>query len=372
MHRAFLSILALIAVFAGGAAPVQATGIGIKATPEEMLPFEAEAKVPSVPPTLCFQTIAQKGSKLQFKIQMPPETPWLSTDFPVVEGKTLLEMETPMPDTGKWSVSPMLPIRGDYSIPVNTYEGSNSIRTAKLQLHVNENPSKYWNFAGVAALLVITGLSAGWVIGGKQHVNPGQLVPKKVEALLNAAVLVAICSMLILAVAAEMNIHQSCAHNMVEGEADVKVAHDANYRLTVSGDRDTAVGDLSSFNIQALDLRTMKPAQGLPIKVNVEQLEEHFPVLSFTAITDEAGKVSWKQSFFDGAPHRVEAQIGRSIIPGLRSWITVSVEAIHPSLYRRLTTFSYMIIFLLFGLICGLIAKDRNSSKSLDTQSLSG
>jgi hypothetical protein len=356
----FAAILS-ISVFAIFICKVQATGIGIKTTPQEMLPFEAEATVRPLPPTLCFQTIAQQNLKLRFKIQMPPETPWLSTDFPVVEGKTLLEMETPMPATGKWGVTPILPIRGDYSVPTGIYEGSHCIRMADLKLHVNENPSKYCYFAGLALVLMLVGFGGGWVIGGQQQLTAGQVLPRNAEILLNVAALTAVISMLALAVGAEMNIHQSCAHGIEKKEADQLVAHDASYRLTVSGDRDTAVGNLNKFEIQALDLRTMKPASGLPIKIGVQQLEENFPVLSFTAIADEAGKVSWKQSFFDGAPHLVEARLEESTSPSLKTWMTVAVEAIHPSLARRLTTFAYMIAFVLVGMLFGLFAKERYS-----------
>jgi len=327
--------------------------------PQEMVPFEAEASVPSVAPTLTFQTIAQPNVKLRFKIQMPKETPWLSTDFPMVEGKTLLEMETPMPGTGKWSVKPMLPIRGDYSIPTGIYEGLACIRNADIKLHVNENPSKYWYFAGLAALLLLVGLIGGWVIGGKQQLKSDQLLPKRVAVLLNGVGIAAVCSMLALAVGAEMNIHQSCAREVEKSESDLKIAHDSKYQLTISGDRDTKVGNLSNFEIQALNLITMKPASGLPIKVCVQQLEENFSVLAFTAIADEFGKVRWRESFFDGAPHRVEAQLDES--QSAKTRMTVSVEAIHPDLIRRLTTFAYMTIFLLVGMLFGLLAKERFS-----------
>ena len=358
-HRFFFGILALVAFLVVAVAPGEATGIGIQTTPEQLVPFEAEASVPPAAPTLCVQTIAKKNSKLHLKIQMPPETPWLSTDFPVVEGKVLLDIETPIPETGKWILKPMLPIRGDYSIPVTVCDGTSSIRTADIKLHVNENPSKYRYFAGLATLLIVIGLIGGWVIGGRQQIDPGQIVPRKVEMLLTAAVLVAICSMLALAVAAEINIHQNCGHDAGNEEVTARAAEDANYRLSVSGEGKTAVGNLSSFSVQAVDLRTMKPAAELPIHVDVLQLEEGFPVLSFTGIADVAGKVSWKQSFFDGAPHRIEAQIDQGRFPGLHSWKTVSVEAIHPSLSRRLTTFAYMIMFLLMGMLVGLLIKER-------------
>lgn len=355
------AILLFISVFAFAIGQVRATGIGIKTTPQEMLPFEAEAAAPSVAPTLSFQTIAQQNTKLHFKIQMPPETPWLSTDFPLVEGKTLLEMETPMPDSGKWSVKPMLPIRGNYTIPTGIYEGLRCIREADLKLQVNENPSKFWYFAGLAVVLLLIGLGGGWVIGGKQQLNPEQLLPKKVEVLLNGVALMAVFSMLALAISAEMHIHQSCAHEMDKKKSDLNIARDTRYQIAVSGDHDTVVGNLSKFEIQALDLKTMKPAGGLPIKVSVQQLEENFPVLSFTAFADEVGKVSWKESFFDGAPHRVEAQVDGPKSASLKTWVTVSVEAIHPSLVRRLITFAYMIVFLLVGMLLGLLVKERYS-----------
>lgn len=82
----------------------------------QILPFEAEATRLQSPVQLTLQTVDGLGKPLEnadihLTILTPPKNPWLTTDFPIVEGTKLLEIEAPA-SKGELQFQQMLPIRG--------------------------------------------------------------------------------------------------------------------------------------------------------------------------------------------------------------------------------------------------------------------
>jgi hypothetical protein len=338
--------------------------IELKTVPDKVSAFEAEAKRAITAPSLTLQTNARKGTKIHLQIVMPSETPWLSTDFPIVEGKTLVEMETPLLPSGMWTLEPMLPIRGDYTIRAGTSQDNKPAANQVLKLPVGENPTKYLNFALIAIVLFAVGFAGGAVIGGKQESAPGQLAPTRVELLLSGAAIIAIVAMSALAVSAEMGVHNQCVKRERSQGPDQLIAQNSKVAFTLSGDHDTAVGDLAKFMVVVKDAHTDQPVANVPVKIAVTQLEDQFTDLAFTARTDASGQVIWKQTFFDGAPHKIDARlVGEWPDPDLKIWQNVSVEPIHPPLFRRLVTLGYMLAFLIAGMFLGfhrpLISKEK-------------
>ena len=64
----------------------------------QILPFEAEATVPPSPVRLTLQAVDATGKSLEnarirLQILTPPRNPWFPTDFPIVEGTELLNIE---------------------------------------------------------------------------------------------------------------------------------------------------------------------------------------------------------------------------------------------------------------------------------------
>jgi hypothetical protein len=89
----------------------------------QITPFEAEATKPQSPVLLKLKAINAAGNslenaKINLKILTPPKTPWFTTDFPIVEGTKLLEIEAIAPQ-GELQIQQMFPIRGTYQLLVN-------------------------------------------------------------------------------------------------------------------------------------------------------------------------------------------------------------------------------------------------------------
>jgi hypothetical protein len=347
-----------------------ANGVEVRTIPAHLLPFEAESHLPVKLTEITIETKnlsnsqQQPNKQMRVTIQLPRETPWLSTDFPMVEGKTLLSVSTILPTSGTWSINTVLPIRGNYWLSADLIDGEHLIESEQKTLHVDENPSKYLYFVALATLLFLVGLGGAQVIGGKQLMAPGQLAPTRVELLLSVSAIAALIAMLILAVAAEMNTHQSChskaglscQSNGQSLEKSSSITSDTAHTLALVGNSEATVGESASYHLQVIDLKTNKPALAAPVTIDVTQCEENFPVLSFTGLTDDEGMLAWKETFFDGAPHKIEACLAKN---SLKAWQYVSVEPIHPPLARRLIGFFYMVVFLLIGLLCGLLYKKR-------------
>ncbi|MEP0886254.1 hypothetical protein NDI49_32490, partial [Trichocoleus sp. ST-U3] len=176
----------------------------------EILPFEAEATVPSSPVRLTLQAVDAAGkplenARIRLSILTPPHNPWFPTDFPIVEGTELLDIEGVAPN-GELEIQQMLPIRGKYQLLVSvnpiTADAFAPIQQT-LTLSVPENWVKYRNFGILAVILLAVGLGGGLVIGGKQDIQAGEIAPERVRLLLSGAIVVAIASLLIINITAE-------------------------------------------------------------------------------------------------------------------------------------------------------------------------
>jgi len=177
----------------------------------QLAPFEAESERYTPPAKLMLQAFDAAGqplanAKIHLKILTPPKTPWLTTDFPIVEGTTLLELDAIAPQ-GKVQLQPMLPIRGTYQLQAEIKpQVANAFTPFQntLMLSLPENQVKYQNFAILVAVLLAVGLSGGWIIGGQQRIQPGEIAPHQVRLLLSGAILIAIAALLYVNISAEI------------------------------------------------------------------------------------------------------------------------------------------------------------------------
>ncbi len=144
---------------------------------------------------------------MQVKILTPTPTPWLTTDFPIVEGTQLLDLQADVP-TGKLELQQMFPIRGNYQLQITTtplgVAGGETSRQ-NIALTIPEDSVKYQNYALLVLILAAAGVGGGWVIGARQVTKDGDVAPQPVRLLLTGAILVAISAMLYVNVSAEMS-----------------------------------------------------------------------------------------------------------------------------------------------------------------------
>ncbi|MEH2328584.1 hypothetical protein [Nostoc sp.] len=343
---------------------------------ERILPFEAEAEKPQSPVSLTLQAVDAAGksltnAKISLQILTPPRNPWLTTDFPIVEGTKLLQMNATAPD-GKLEIQQMLPIRGNYQLLVkvsplvaNTFAAYEQT----LNLNVRENPIKYKYFVVIAAILLSLGLLGGWVIGGQKELQQGEIAPQSVRLLLSALTVVAIITLIVINISAEVAEAHGSEHHSNSTETIAPSSQKSQgLEINLEGDKNATVGKLANLALQVKDAATGQPAN-VALQVKAIATEHNLTVFDYKGIPDEQGKLTWLEQFFDGSPHKIEVEA--TPLPGSSRQFTpvkvaqeVEVEAIAPPIYIRLIGLFYFTAFVGIGMAIGLLIQHRRKPQA--------
>ncbi|MCL1469977.1 hypothetical protein [Argonema antarcticum] len=379
---AAIALMALASLRLSGAGIAQSPQPTVKLTTEppvgQLLPFEAEATTPQLPVRLTLQALNAAGkplkaAKIHLTILTPPKNPWFSTDFPIVEGTKLLDIETIAP-SGKVQVEQILPIRGKYQLLVNvTPIVANQFKPIQqtLTLSVPENPVKWRNFGILVTILLLVGLGGGWIIGGKQKIQPGEIAPERVRLLLSGATVIAIVTLLFVNISAELaesQPHEHHSHEDSHPTENAAITDSSGIKLELTGDNNATVGQLANFKVQAIDTKTNKPASNLTFKIKTIPLEDNWVAFAYTGTTDAKGKFEWNHQFFDGAPHQVEVEFtdknraSNEFLP-LQLKRSIAVQGIAPPLSVRLIALAYFTGIIGIGLVLGLGLRQRTAER---------
>lgn len=334
----------------------------------KIIPFEAEATAPQSPVQLILQAVDAVGqplenAKIQLQILTPPKNLLFPTDFPIVEGTELLNVEALAPK-GKLQIQQMLPIRGKYQLLVNvTPIVANAFTPIQqtLTLSVPENWVKYRNFGILAVILLMLGIGGGWVMGGQQ-IQVREIAPQRVRLLLSGAIIVAIASLLIINISAE--VAESHTHDQHSPTQEPVVQTAQGVEARILGDIQATVGQPAKLAVQLLNTITNQPAKDVILNIKTTQSEHNWVAFAYQGTTDANGRLAWKQQFFDGAPHKVEVEVlskqATSQVLPLRIAKTIEIEGIAPPLSVRLIALTYFTSIIVLGLLLGLRLKNKD------------
>jgi succinate dehydrogenase hydrophobic anchor subunit len=340
---------------------------------EKILPFEAQAdkEKEQSPVDFTLQAVDAGGKVLtnaliKLQISTPPRNPLLTTDFPIVEGTKLLEMEAVAPD-GKLEFQQMLPIRGNYQIQVNVSPlVANSFASYQqtLNLNVRENPVKYKFFAVMSAILLSLGLLGGWVIGGQQEIREGEIAPQSVRLLLSALTVVAIVTLLFINITAEVAEAHGDAHDHKNEKIAPSISQSQGMEVRITGDKLATVGKLANLAVEVKDSVTGAAIKEVRLQVSAIALEDNLTVFAYQGFPNQEGKLIWQEQFFDGAPHKVEVEAislpeSKRQFPVVKVAQSVEVEAIAPPIYIRLIGLFYFTAIVGMGMAIGLLIQHR-------------
>ncbi|ACC84493.1 hypothetical protein [Nostoc punctiforme] len=344
---------------------------------ERILPFEAEAEKPQSPVTLTLQAVDAAGkhlenTKISLQILTPPRNPWLTTDFPIVEGTKLLQMNANAPD-GKLEIQQMLPIRGNYQLMVNVsplVTNTFAPYQQTLNLNVHENPIKYKYFVVIAAILLSLGLLGGWVIGGQEELQQGEIAPQSVRLLLSALTVVAIVTLLVINISAEVAEAHGSEHHPSSTEVIAPSSQKSQgLEISLNGDKNATVGKLANLALQLKDTASGQPIADVALEVKAIATEHNLTIFDYKGIPDEQGKLTWQEQFFDGSPHKIEVEA--TPLPGSNRQFApvkvaqeVEVKAIAPPIYIRLIGLFYFTAFVGIGMAIGLLIQHRRTPQA--------
>ena len=338
----------------------------------EILPFQADGKTVPSPVKLTLQAVDTTGqplekAKIRLQILTPPKNLFFPTDFPIVEGTELLNIEAVAPQ-GQLQIQQMLPIRGTYQllVDVTPIEGNTFTPIQqKFTVSVPENWVKYRNFGILAVILFGVGLGGGLVLGGKQEVELGEIAPQRVRLLLSGAIIVAIATLLIINISAELaDSHPNHDGDHSHTEEPI-IPQSQGIKAQLSGDTQATVGQPSKLGVEVINTITGQPATDVILNLKITPTHDEWVAFSYQGVPDAQGKLMWEQQFFDGAPHRVEVEVlpqpqAAVKFSPLRVVRNVEVAGVAPPLNVRLIVLAYLTSIIVLGLWVGL--KLRQSS----------
>jgi hypothetical protein len=337
----------------------------------QILPFEAEANTPLSPVSLKLQALDVAGiplenARIALTILTPPKNPWFTTDFPIVEGTKLLDIEA-IAAKGELQIQQMLPIRGNYQLLAKVTPIAPNAFTPfqqTLTLSVPENGVKYRNFWMLAAILLAVGLGGGLAIGGKPKIPAGEIAPERVRLLLSGAIIIAIATLLYVNVSAEiaqseMSMPMSHMTESTPTEKIKPIVKSQGFEVRLFGDVSATVGKAANLQVQVTDIKTNQPVTDVLLNIKTIQLENDWIAFAYKGVPDAAGKLVWQEQFFDGAPHKVEVEVSPQPnaarqFPPFQVSQTIEVEGVAPPLSVRLTVLAYFTGIIVAGMAIGL------------------
>ena len=305
------------------------------------------------------------NANIQVRILTPAPNPWFTSDFPIVEGTELLNLEAIAPQ-GNLEFEQVLPIRGNYNLQVVVtpqVTGQFEPFEESLSFRVPENSVKYRNLAILAVILLIAGFGSGWVLGADRVTGEDEIAPQPVRMLLSGITIVAIAVLLVVNLSAEV-----AASNVETGEVSASlpaVANNQEVRVELLGDRQAVVGNLATQAVKITSAATGEPIQDVGVSLQSVALESDALMFAYQGTPDATGKLTWQEQFFDGAPHSVTATVAplanssRSFTP-LEVSQEIEVVGIAPPLSVRFISLFYFTSIFAIGLIAGFLGK-RNT-----------
>ena len=366
----FISILCY-AVISVSQSPRPSVQLTTEPPIAQTVPLEAEATEYlgsgnyNAPVQVKLQARDATGAPLQnarFHVQVltPPPTPWFTTDFPIVEGTKLLDIEANAP-TGEFQMQQVFPIRGNYQLQVQvTPLVANGFAPIEqtLNLTVPESPLKLKYFPVVLVVLLAIGFGGGWIIGGQQEIQSGEIAPRQVRLLLSGVSILAIAVLLFFNVSAEF-----AAHAGIESAAlpvnNSGLIESQGLKLELTGDENAIVGQTASFQAKLTNSQTNQPVSDAIFKLKSTQLENNWIAFAYQGVSDAKGSLAWQEQFFDGAPHKIEVEVlpnpkGNKQFQPFQVTREIEVEGIAPPMSVRFISLFYFTGVLALGMMAGL------------------
>ena len=276
---------------------------------------------------------------LKLHLDAPSGNPFISTDFPIVEGTPLLDYEGILPE-GSLEFEYIYPIRGTYNFKV---EAGQDAATASFQdtmsLRLSENGNEVLNFIIFVIILLGLGLVAGFIIGRGA----------RAQRLATTGVILLVIGL------TGTSVGRVQAHgggDQADAEPFTESGSNGDLTTTLSMSPGMGqVGTLNTLTFKATDAQN-ELVPDTTFDVTLWHIEDEKAVFA-TTLYAPSGETALTFQFFDGAEHeiRVAANNAQGTAELQRA---VEVEGFDPPLPTKLKTTFYLALITLIGILIGL------------------
>ena len=320
--RTFLSLFFIVAAtFLGSTLWAEELNVYFKTTPRSELlrPFVDPTDLSLLITTADGRPI--KEGTVAIRLDAPRPGRFFSTDFPMVEGTLLNEMQLPLRQ-GRANWKQLFPIRGEYGLSVEVVSGDGSKVSKAFTFDVRENQKKWLALAAFSAGLIVLGFVAGRVFTGGRE---------SIAALIAAAAL-------LIGFPGVSGAQQPTGMALLEVEP-ATVGRPSGVRWSLPGDSGAGGG-------------------AAMLTLTITHLEKKKVVFAVEKIA-VAGEWSMKFHFPDGGEYRVTA-VGN--VPGLapvRNEQMITVTGVEPPVSTMAPVLCYFVALIALGLGLGRWSKRR-------------
>jgi hypothetical protein len=281
------------------------------------------------------------GARLKIHLTAPA-IPWIgSTDFPVVEGSSLLQQDIHVRGAVH-AFQFVPPIRGTYTLTasVEPLPGDTSFAPAQnnWQTTIQESPERKTNLTILIAILVTVGGLSGFVIGRSAGVSALWLI-------------------FIFWPYQSLKAHGPHEHKTTLTPPPATVQITEGHRLDLDVvTPEPRVGELTE--IMARYQNAEGELQGARFHMEVKQLEHDHVVFS-SDFTAPDGILHWQGQFTDGSPHRVSLSAKPLMEDNPKDLVKierdVDVTGVEPPLRSVFKSFALLMAITALALIFGLL-----------------
>ena len=320
LKKFFFSLLFVIAQLFGSTVLAEELNVYFKTTPRPKLlrPF-VDATDLSLLITGAEGRPLKQGT-VDIRLEAPGPGRVFSTDYPLVEGTVLSEMQLPLRQ-GRANWKQLLPIRGEYRLTVQAVAGDGTKVSKVFTFNVRENQKKWLALAALSAGLVILGFVAGRIFTGTR-----------------AGAVVSIVGLMLLTGPAEVSSSQ--------GQAD---------RSAVLEVEPATVGKPSQIRWKSSNSGGAGTAT---LTLTITHLEKRKVVFAVENVA-VAGAWSMRFHFPDAGEYRVAAIANIPGLAPLRNEYGISVTGVEPPASTMIGALAFFVGLIALGLGAGRWSKRR-------------
>jgi hypothetical protein len=179
---------------------------------------------------------------------------------------------------------------------------------------------------------------------------------------------VAIAALLFFNISGELFHHHAEIADETSGSASPGFIESQGLRLEITGDTSATVGQLASLQAKLTDSKTRQPITDAVFSIKATQLEKHWTAFAYQGFSDEKGKLTWQEQFFDGAPHQIKVEVspGSNTKRRFQSFqVTQEIdgEGVEPPALVRIVGLVYFTGVVALGLLLGLWLQHRRGKR---------